>query len=57
MTTPSYPRQALAVAVAFVLLTIARMASPVSLPTLHIIAFVPAMLIFFTHAVHGQPAR
>ena len=56
VTTPSYPRHVLAVAVAFVLLTIARMTSPISLPTLHLIAFVPAVLIFFTHAVHGQPA-
>ena len=56
VTTASYPRHALSVAVAFVLLTVARVASPVSLPTLHIIAFVPAILIFFTHAVHGRHA-
>ena len=56
VTTASYPRHALSVAVAFVLLTVARVASPVSLQTLHIIAFVPAILIFFTHAVHGRHA-
>ena len=56
VTTPSYLRQALSVAAAFALLTVARVASPVSLPTLHIVAFVPAMLIFFSHAVHGRPA-
>jgi hypothetical protein len=56
VTTSSYPRQALAVVFAFALLTVARIASPVALPTLHIIAFVPAVLIFFTHVVHGQHA-
>ena len=54
VATQSYPRQVLAVGVAFVLLTIARMASPISLPTLHIIAFVPAVLIFFTHLTANQ---
>lgn len=54
VTTSSYPRQALAVAAAFVLLTIARVLSPVSLPTLHITAFIPAVLIFFSHAVDGR---
>ena len=30
--------------------------SPASLPTLHIIAFIPAVLIFFSHLVHGRHA-
>ena len=38
--------QALAVAGAFVLLTIARAGSAVPLPTLHLAAFPPALLVF-----------
>ena len=57
VTTPSYSRQALSVTAAFVLLTVARIASPVSLPTLHIIAFIPAVLIFFSHAVEARRAQ
>jgi hypothetical protein len=37
-----------AVVAAFVLLTAARLLSPVSLNTLHLAAYVPAMLLFFT---------
>jgi len=46
--TPHYGAHAAAVAASFVLLTIARVMSPVSLPTLHIIAFIPAVVLFFT---------
>lgn len=56
VTTSSYARQAVSVAAAFVLLTAARILSPVPLPTLHIIAFIPAVLIFFSHAVQGKGA-
>jgi hypothetical protein len=42
----SYGLQVAAVALAFVLLTVARMASPTPLPTLHLIAFIPAVLVF-----------
>ena len=56
VATAEYGWQALSVVAAFVLLTIARVAAPVSLPTLHIIAFVPAVLIFFSHAVQPQRA-
>jgi hypothetical protein len=38
----------LSVAASFILLTIARVISPIPLPTLHIIAFIPAILIFLT---------
>jgi hypothetical protein len=54
--TSSYSKQALSVAAAFALLTIARIASPIPLPTLHIVAFIPAVLIFFSHVVQGQKA-
>ena len=56
VATASYGWQALSVVSAFVLLTVARVAAPVSLPTLHIIAFVPAVLIFFSHGVEPQRA-
>lgn len=48
VATDSYGVQALSVAAAFVVLTIARLVSPVSLPTLHIVAFIPAVVIFFS---------
>ena len=48
LVTDGYGMHALAVAGAFVLLTIARVISPVALPTLHIVAFIPAVLIFFS---------
>jgi hypothetical protein len=40
-----YEVQVGAVALAFVLLTVARMVSPVTLPELHLAAFIPAVLI------------
>jgi hypothetical protein len=46
--TKNYGLQASTVASSFILLTFARMLSPSPLPTLHIIAFIPAVLIFFT---------
>jgi len=48
--TSEYGLQAAAVAAAFVLLTIARVVAPVPLPTLHIIAFIPAVVLFFVKA-------
>lgn len=42
----AYGLQVSAVALAFVLLTVARLASPTPLPTLHLIAFIPAVLVF-----------
>lgn len=54
VATSSYGMQALSVAAAFVLLTIARMSSPTPLPTLHIIGFVPAVLVFFSHALQAR---
>lgn len=48
--TSEYGRHAMAIAAAFALLTIARAMSPVSLPTLHLIAFIPAVVVFFTKA-------
>ena len=54
----SYGVHAAAVAAAFVLLTIARIAAPVPLPTLHMIAFIPAIVIFFSRAtLEASPAR
>jgi hypothetical protein len=43
--------QAITVAAAFVLLTIARMLAPTPLPTLHLIAFVPALIVVFSSAL------
>ena len=37
--------QAVAIAAAFVLLTVARVLAPAPLPTLHLIAFVPAVIL------------
>ena len=54
VTTAKYGLQALSVLTAFAVLTVARLASPVTLPTLHIVAFIPAVLIFFGHVVQGQ---
>ena len=54
VTTASYGVQAVSVAAAFTVLTIARMTAPLPLPTLHIIAFVPAVLIFFSHGIQGR---
>jgi hypothetical protein len=48
---------AAAVAVALVLLTVARMISPVSLNTLHLIAVMAALLVFGTRAVGRSPIR
>jgi hypothetical protein len=45
-TRRPFAAQALAVVAAFVLLTIARFASAVPLPTLHLAAFPPALLVF-----------
>jgi hypothetical protein len=53
LATDSYGVHALAVVAAFVLLTVARVTSPVSLPTLHIVAFIPAVLIFFSKVLKG----
>ena len=55
LATDSYGLRALAVAGAFVLLTLARVTSSVPLPTLHIVAFIPAVLIFFSHLVSSRP--
>lgn len=43
--------QAVAIAAAFVLLTIARVLAPAPLPTLHLIAFVPAVILIARQAV------
>lgn len=51
-----YGLQAMAIAGAFVLLTVARVMSPVSLPTLHLIAFIPAVVVFLTKAT-AAPAE
>lgn len=53
--TNSYGIQALAVASAFVLLTMARVLAPHPLPTLHIVAFIPAIVIFFSRAIASRP--
>ena len=42
---------AAAVATAFVLLTVARMTAPVPLPTLGLVAFFPAMIIFLSKTI------
>jgi hypothetical protein len=47
--------QSVTVAIAFVLLTIARMLAPAPLPTLHLIAFVPALIVVFASALR-RPA-
>ena len=58
VVTRSYGVHVLAVAAAFVLLTIARVLSPVSLNTLHFIAFIPAMIIFFSKFIeYGKTAK
>ena len=51
LVTERYELRAAAVAAAFALLTIARVVSSVPLPTLHIVAFIPAVLIFFSKVV------
>jgi hypothetical protein len=51
LMTERYELRAGAVAAAFVLLTIGRVVSSVPLPTLHIVAFIPAVLIFFSKVV------
>jgi hypothetical protein len=56
LATNSYGMHALAVAGAFVLLTIARVLSPVSLPTLVLVAFIPAVLIFFSQVAQVNAA-
>lgn len=56
LATNSSGVHALAVTGAFVLLTIARLISPVALPTLHLVAFIPAVLIFFSRAVQVNAA-
>ena len=55
LATESYGIRALAVAAAFALLTVARLTSSIPLPTLHIVAFSPAVLIFFSHLVDSRP--
>ena len=55
LATESYGMRALTVAGAFVLLTIARMTASVSLPTLHLVALIPAVLIFFSHLAASRP--
>ena len=50
VVTSEYGLQAAAIAAAFVLLTIARVIAPVPLPTLHLIAFIPAVVLFFMKA-------
>ena len=58
LASPSYGTHATAVAASFVLLTIARVAAPVPLPTLHLIAFIPAVVIFFSRAMTApSPAQ
>ena len=54
LLTKEYGVQALTVAASFILLTIARVMSPSPLPTLHIIAFIPAILIFLTKTTGGR---
>jgi hypothetical protein len=49
--TTQYGAHAAAIAVAFVLLTIARIVAPAPLPTLHLIAFIPAMIVFLGRTV------
>lgn len=44
--SPSYGVQAATVGLCFVLLTVARVLSPLPLPTLHMIGFIPAILLF-----------
>ena len=56
LATNSYGMHALAVAGAFVVLTIARVMSPVGLPTLHLVAFIPAVLIFFSKVTQVSAA-
>ena len=56
LATNSYGMHALAVAGAFVFLTIARITSPVALPTLHMVAFIPAVLIFFSKVTQVSAA-
>lgn len=51
LMTERYDLRAASVAAAFALLTIARVVSSVPLPTLHIVAFIPAVLIFFSKVV------
>ena len=51
LMTERYELRAGAVAAAFVLLTIGRVVSSVPLPTLHIVAFIPAVVIFFSKVV------
>jgi hypothetical protein len=57
LTTERYGPRAAAVSVSFVLLTIARITSPIALPTLHIVAVIPAMVILFAKMVDagGSP--
>jgi hypothetical protein len=55
LATESYGVRAAAVAAAFVLLTVARLSASVSLPTLHFVALVPAVLIFFSKVVTSRP--
>lgn len=55
--TASYPWHALSVGAAFVVLTVARIISPISLPTLHIVAFIPAVIIFFSHVTQGERVK
>ena len=57
LTTERYDLRAGAVAASFALLTTARVVSNVPLPTLHIVAFIPAVLIFFSKVVTDRIPR
>lgn len=57
LLTERYGIRAAAVAAAFVLLTAVRAMSSVPLPTLHIVAFIPGVLIFFSKVVSAQDGR
>jgi hypothetical protein len=53
VATDHFGWHAAAVALAFVLLTVARLLAPVPLPTLGLVAFFPAMIIFLSKAIEG----
>ena len=57
LLTESYGVRAAAVGTAFVLLTVVRVMSSVPLPTLHIVAFIPGVLIFFSKVTRPDRSR
>ena len=58
LVTDHFGWHAAAVATAFVLLTIARVWAPVPLPTLGLVAFIPAMIIFLSKTIEqGRRVR